>query len=68
MTPEVLTAAEVAQRLRISRATVDRHARRGILPAVKIGGLLRFPVGPIEALERGEQPTPDPNKLEPDAC
>ncbi len=56
MKSELLTSAEVVQRLRLSRATVSRHAKSGILPSVRIGNLLRFPVAPIERIERGEQP------------
>ena len=55
MTPQLLTTAEVVQRLRVSRATVARHARNGVLPSVRIGNLLRFPADPIERMARGEQ-------------
>lgn len=37
MTPQLLTAAEVADRLRVSTMTVYRLIRRGDLPAVRVG-------------------------------
>ena len=59
MQPSLLTSAEVAKRLRISPATVARHANSGALPSTRVGRLLRFPVGPVEQIEAGERLTAD---------
>ena len=50
----LLTRSEVAERLRISEATVDRwRTRRDPLPHVRIGRAVRFPEDAIERwLER----------------
>jgi len=40
--PDVLTANEVAQYLRLSAATVCRLAQAGAIPAVRIGRVWRF--------------------------
>ena len=40
--PLLLTADEVAQQLRVTRFRVYELARRGDLPAVKLGRTLRF--------------------------
>jgi excisionase family DNA binding protein len=34
---ELLTADEVAELLHITRSTVSDHARRGVLPSIKLG-------------------------------
>lgn len=39
---ELLTPKEAARRLSLSVYTVKEYARRGILPAVKVGGVWRF--------------------------
>ncbi|MDE0225824.1 MAG: helix-turn-helix domain-containing protein [Gammaproteobacteria bacterium] len=39
---EVLTADEAAELLKLSKKTVLRHARRGELPATKVGRVWRF--------------------------
>ena len=41
--PELLTAAEAAAWLRIGRNTVFELCRRGDLPSVRLGRLLRVP-------------------------
>ena len=40
--PDVLTANEVAQYLRLSAATVYRLAQAGAIPSVRIGRVWRF--------------------------
>lgn len=50
MTADVLTLAEVAQRLRISHATVYRLAASGKLPGTKVGRAWRFDAATIEQL------------------
>jgi excisionase family DNA binding protein len=39
----LLTVAEVARRLRVSRATVYKLVAKGKLPHVRIGNSIRFP-------------------------
>ncbi len=46
---QLLTAAEVAERLRIGRQSVYQLCRKPGFPVVRIGGLIRVPT---EALER----------------
>ena len=36
---KLLTRKEAAQRLRVHEVTIDRYIRRGVLEAVKMGGL-----------------------------
>lgn len=40
--PEVLTTAQVAELLHLSRRTVEYHARKRNIPARKVGGQWRF--------------------------
>ena len=42
-TRRLLTVAEVAQELRVTRGTAYRWIRTGSLPAVRIGGTVRVP-------------------------
>lgn len=42
MKEEILTVKELAKYLKMDEHTVYRLARKGILPAVKIGGEWRF--------------------------
>ena len=49
MDASLLTAAEVADRLRVSTMTVYRLIRRGELPAVRIGRNYRVQAGDLEA-------------------
>jgi excisionase family DNA binding protein len=41
-TPRLLKASEVAERWGLHRATIYRLAQRGELPAIQIGGSIRF--------------------------
>lgn len=53
MSSELLTSAEVAELLRVSRSTVTRYARLGQLPAIRLpSGYLRFRRQDIEKLLR----------------
>lgn len=54
--PELLTVAEVAERLRLSDETIHRWARKGKLPYVDVLGVKRFRTADIEAILRGETP------------
>jgi len=50
------TANDVAQFLQASRSWVYQKAEAGILPCLKVGGLLRFEPGQVRAFARGELP------------
>jgi excisionase family DNA binding protein len=47
--PLVLTIAEAAEALRISRAKAYRLAAAGTLPTVRVGATLRVPVAGLQA-------------------
>lgn len=47
---DLLTPAEVASRLRVSRASVSRWAKDGVLKPIRVGGTLRFRRADVEAL------------------
>lgn len=49
MPPSLLTAAEVAEQLRVSTMTVYRLIRRGELPAVRVGRNYRVRDADLEA-------------------
>jgi excisionase family DNA binding protein len=49
MSQRLLTAAEVAEDLRVSTMTVYRLIRRGELPAVRVGRNYRVRLGDLEA-------------------
>ena len=51
MAPSMLRAADVAKRLSCHVTTVHRLARSGQLPAVRIGGMVRFKAADVERLE-----------------
>ncbi len=53
-TDELWTAEDVARFLRTSRSWVYHRAQAGLLPCVKIGGLLRFHPVAIRALVAGD--------------
>lgn len=54
----LLTTAEVAARLRVSVATVNRYAREGDLPAIALpGGQRRYRVEDVDALLSPAGPT-----------
>lgn len=54
--PELLTAAEAAEILRLTEDTVHRYARQGKVPVVMIAGQRRFPRASIFTLARGGDP------------
>lgn len=56
MATNLLTAVEVARRLRVSRATVYRWAEDGTLAAVRIGGTVRFHPDVVAALMSDDGP------------
>lgn len=62
---ETMDAHEVAELFQVTTPTVYRWAREGILPARRIGRILRFNKADVEAMlgERGPQ-APAPEKPE----
>lgn len=56
--PELLTASEVAEALRVSLATVTRWRKDGTLSGHKIGGVLRFRREDVETLITHGAPDP----------
>ena len=50
MMPALLTADEVAERWKVEPSTVYRWAREGVVPSVRIGGIVRFPARELEAM------------------
>ena len=48
--PRVLTASEVAKRLRLNKRTVLKLADEGVIPGTRIGKCYRFDSRKIEAL------------------
>ena len=69
MTDALMTAQDVAQFLRVGRATVYRYARQGALPTVRFGGAVRFRRGAVEAFAREDRPaTPPRPRTIPDAA
>ncbi|HEY0967640.1 MAG TPA: helix-turn-helix domain-containing protein [Opitutaceae bacterium] len=45
--PELATKEQVARFLQVSKTTVDRMRRRGVLPSQKLGALVRFPAAKV---------------------
>lgn len=65
--PELLTVAEVADRLNVSDETVHRYAREGLLPFVPLpSGRKRFRRADVEAIEdnrvTAERSSADPER------
>jgi excisionase family DNA binding protein len=48
-TTSLLTVADVATWLRVERQTIERWARRGKLPAIRLEGRYRFRRDDVEA-------------------
>jgi excisionase family DNA binding protein len=49
-------ANDVAKYLKVSRSWVYHRAEAGLLPCVRLGGLLRFDPAAVEAAAKGEDP------------
>lgn len=47
---ELLTTQEVADTLRVSRASVSRWAKTGVLSPIRVGGIVRFRRTEVDAL------------------
>lgn len=58
MSDELITTAEAAARLKVSKYTVCRYIKRGVLPAAKPlpGSPYRIPASAVDALITVEQP------------
>ncbi len=54
----LLTAEEVAQRLRVSVSMVYKLRRSGVLPSVAVGALHRFNPDNVKAFMRGQLAAP----------
>jgi excisionase family DNA binding protein len=52
--PELWDANDVAQYLKVSRSWVYQRAEAGLLPCLRLGGLLRFDPEKVRAFARGE--------------
>jgi excisionase family DNA binding protein len=65
MSTTLLTAAEVADQLRVSTMTIYRLIRRGELPAVRVGRNYRVRRSDLEAYLDGQ--VVDPASLDPTA-
>jgi excisionase family DNA binding protein len=46
--PALLTASEFAAALKVEPSTVYRWAREGVLPSVRLGGVVRIPARELE--------------------
>jgi excisionase family DNA binding protein len=64
MSVTLLTAAEVAEQLRVSTMTVYRLIRRGELPAVRVGRNYRVREGDLETYLAGQVVDPASIDLE----
>ena len=49
---QLVTSAQLAERLHMKRSTVEDYARRAVLPSVKLGRHRRFIVSDVEATVR----------------
>ncbi|HWN32605.1 MAG TPA: helix-turn-helix domain-containing protein [Pseudonocardia sp.] len=56
--PHLLTVAEIAVLVRVSRMTIYRMIRRGELPAIVVGRSYRIPVEAARRLMRHPGPPP----------
>ncbi|HXW59374.1 MAG TPA: helix-turn-helix domain-containing protein [Solirubrobacteraceae bacterium] len=55
--PQLLTTAEAAQMLKLRESTLREHTRRGLVPCIRIGRLIRYDAADLAAwLETIKQP------------
>ena len=52
MTGDILTATEVAGRLRVSLPWLYKQIKAGVIPHLKVGGVIRFSLSPISPNRR----------------
>lgn len=57
---KLLTVAEVASMLRLSKMTIYRMVNSGELTAFKIGKSFRIPTASVRKLLSGQHPEPEP--------
>ena len=57
-----LTPQEVANRLQMARSTIYRLIQRREIPAVRVGGQYRIPVGALERLLTVPEETGKPDR------
>jgi excisionase family DNA binding protein len=55
---ELWDANDVARYLKVSRSWVYYRAEAGLLPSLRVGGLVRFEPATVRAFARGEIPPP----------
>ena len=53
-----LTREDLALRWKCSKETLKRRQRSGILPALKLGRLIRYKMEDVQAVERSEENCP----------
>lgn len=53
-----LSPAEAAELFGVKRETIYRHIRRGLLPAVRLGGSIRIPADALTAALEGTRTGP----------
>lgn len=58
--PVVYDVHELSRLLGIPERTIYHHARSGALQTVRVGRRVLFPRGAIDALLRGDAPSPAP--------
>lgn len=56
----LLTPRQCAERLAVHPGTVTRWIRRGLIPAWRIGGVIRLRWEDVIAAMEGEEPVPTP--------
>jgi excisionase family DNA binding protein len=54
--PGLWDANDVARYLKVSRSWVYHRAEAGLLPSLRVGGLVRFDADAVRACARGEPP------------
>ena len=59
---DTITIDEVAKRLGISRTSAFEAARRGDIPALRIGNRLLVPLARLERMLAGDDPLPLPDR------
>lgn len=60
---ELMTAAELAEYLKVKPSTIETWAKNGKLPLVKVGSLNRFRRSDIDAwLAKNERPVEEPSE------
>ena len=62
---ELWDANDAARYLKVSRSWIYQRADAGLLPSLRIGGLLRFDPAGVRAFARGETHAPKPLPFPP---